>query len=412
MKTKGPHPHNKLSSVGVKALKKAGRYSDGNGLYLVVSPSGSKKWILRTVVPDPTKESGKRRTDIGLGGLSLVSLKEAREEAVRLRKVVRNDGEDPLTVRRKERATVPTFKEAAKQVHGEHSKTWKNAKHAAQWINTLKEYTFPVFGDLSIDQIGTPEVLKALSEIWLTKPETARRVRQRIGTVLDWAKAAGHRTGDNPINGIEKGLPKQPKRDSHHAALPYTDLNNFVANLRNEAADEPTRLAFEFLILTAARTSEVTLAEWQEIDLDEIAWTIPAERMKADRKHRIPLSKRCIEILKRAQELSDGGPFVFPSRSNKKPLSSMVFLMMIRRMKMDITGHGFRSTFRDWAAEKTNFSREVCEMALAHTVSDKTEAAYLRADLFDKRRDLMETWAVFATTDGGANVVTIRAVQT
>ena len=196
MKQTGPHPHNKLSALAVKALKKPGRYSDGNGLYVVVSKSGSKKWILRTVVPDSTKESGTRRTDIGLGGLSLVSLKEAREEAARLRKIAR-DGADPLTERKKARATVPTFKEAATQVHVEHSKTWKNEKHAAQWINTLKEYTFPVFGDRPVDQVGSAEVLKALSEIWLEKPETARRVRQRIGTVMDWAKAAGHRTGDN-----------------------------------------------------------------------------------------------------------------------------------------------------------------------------------------------------------------------
>lgn len=303
---------------------------------------------------------------------------------------------------------MPTFKRAATMVHQEHSATWKNAKHAAQWINTLKEYAYPVFGEMSVDQIGTAEVLKALSQIWLTKPETARRVRQRIGTVLDWAKAAGHRSGDNPITGIAKGLPKQPKKQAHHAALPYSELNAFVVKLRGEAADESTRLAFEFLILTATRTSEVILAQWQEIDLEEKAWTIPAECMKAGRKHRIPLSQRCMAILKRAQELSDDGPMVFPSRSNKKSLSTMVFLMMIRRMKKNITAHGFRSTFRDWAAERTNFSREVCEMALAHSVSDKTEAAYLRGDLFDKRRDLMETWAAYASANTADNVVTLR----
>ena len=400
MKTKGPHPHNKLSPLAVKALKKPGRYSDGNGLYLVISPTASKKWILRTIVQGT-------RTDIGLGGHSTTTLAEAREEAARLRKIARKGG-NPLDERKKAQAKMPTFQQAATMVHQEHSAAWKNEKHAAQWINTLKEYAFPYFGNMSVDQIGTAEVLKVLSQIWLTKPETARRVRQRIGTVLDWAKAAGHRSGDNPINGIAKGLPKQPKKKSHHAALPYSELNAFVLKLQDEAADELTRLAFEFLILTATRTSEVILAEWQEIDLDEKAWTIPAERMKAGRKHRIPLSQRCIEILKRAQELSDDGPIVFPGRSNKKPLSTMAFLMMIRRMKKNITAHGFRSTFRDWAAERTNFSREVCEMALAHSISDKTEAAYLRGDLFDKRRDLMEIWATYACADTGDKVVTLR----
>jgi integrase len=385
----------------VRTLKKPGSYADGNGLYLVVDASGAKRWNLRTVV------HGKRR-DIGLGGLALVSLAEAREEAARMRKIARNGG-DPLADRQKSRVQIPTFKEAAILVHKEHSATWKNKKHAAQWINTLKEYTFPLFGDRPVDQVDTPEVLNALSKIWLTKPETARRVRQRIGTVLDWAKAAGHRSGDNPINGIAKGLPNQPKKQKHHAALPYTEVNSFVNQLRKAAANESTRLAFEFLILTATRTSEVILADWSEIDLKEKAWTIPAERMKAGKIYRVPLSDRCVEILKRAKEISDGGPYVFPGQSEKKPLSNMAFLMMIKRMKKDITTHGFRSSFRDWAAERTNFSREVCEMALAHTVSNKVEAAYLRGDLFDKRRQLMNTWAEFVTTDSTADIVTLRA---
>ncbi len=403
MKQRGPHPHNRLSSLAVKALKKPGRYSDGNGLYVVVSNTGNKKWILRTVVQG-------RRTDIGLGGVSTTTLATARKKASEMREIAR-DGGNPLEERRKARSNAPTFKEAAIQVHVEHSKTWKNEKHAAQWISTLKQYAFPLFGERPVDQIDTPEVLNALSIIWLEKPETARRVRQRIGTVLDWAKAAGHRSGDNPIIGIAKGLPKQPKKQSHHAALPYPEVSTFITDLRQTDANESTRLAFEFLILTATRTSEVILAEWSEIDFEKKAWTIPGNRMKAGRKYRIPLTPRCIEILKRAQELSDRGLFVFPSQSGKKPLSTMVFLMMIRRMEKDITAHGFRSTFRDWSAEKTNFSREVCEMALAHTVSDKVEAAYLRGDLFDKRRQLMDTWANYATAGKGADVITLRATN-
>ena len=400
MKQRGPHPSNKLSPLTVKALKKPGRYSDGNSLYIVVSNTGSKKWILRTVVQG-------RRTDIGLGGISTTSLAKARKQATELREIAR-DGGNPLEERRRASNHAPTFKEAAKLVHTDHKKTWKNEKHAAQWISTLKEYAYPHFGDTRIDQVGSAEVLKALSQIWLTKPETARRVRQRIGTVMDWAKAAGHRSGDNPIDGIQKGLPKQPKQTGHHAALPYAEINSFIAGLREVEANESTRLAFEFLILTATRTSEVILAQWQEIDLDEKAWTIPAGRMKAGRPHRIPLSPRCIEILARARDVSDDGLYVFPGQTIKKPLSTMVFLMMIRRMGKDITAHGFRSTFRDWAAEQTNFPREVCEMALAHSVSDKTEAAYLRGDLFDKRRDLMDTWAAYANTDKSGKVIAIR----
>jgi integrase len=401
MKPKGPHPRKALSATAVRTLKKPGSHADGNGLYLVVDASGAKRWNLRTVVQG-------KRSDIGLGGLSLVSLAEAREDAARMRKIARAGG-NPLLERRKANVVVPTFKEAAKQVHKERSVTWKNKKHATQWINTLKEYTFPLFGDNPVDQVDTPEVLNALAKIWLTKPETAKRVRQRIGTVMDWAKAAGYRTGDNPINGIAKGLPSQPKKQKHHAALPYSDVGSFIANLSETDANESTRLAFEFLILTATRTSEAILAEWSEIDLDEKAWTISAERMKAGNVFRVPLSERCIEILKRAKDISSGGPFVFPGRSSEKPLSNMVFLMLIRRLGKNITAHGFRSSFRDWAAERTNFSREVCEMALAHTVSNKVEAAYLRGDLFDKRRQLMDTWTAFVSTDTSADIVTLRA---
>ncbi|WP_018260155.1 tyrosine-type recombinase/integrase [Methylobacterium sp. WSM2598] len=252
---KGRHPDKALTSVQVRALKVPGRYADGNGLYLVVEPSGSKRWLLRIVV------QGKRR-DIGLGGLSLVSLAEAREKALAYRKLAR-DGGDPLAERRNTAAAVPTFAEAAEQVHAEHKASWRNEKHAAQWITTLRRYAVPHLGSRRVDQIDTPDVLRALAPIWLTKPETARRVRQRIGTVLDWAKAAGHRSGDNPVDGVAKGLPKQGERDEHHAALSYAEVPTFVARLRASDQGEVARLAFEFLILTAARTSEVLALLWQ-----------------------------------------------------------------------------------------------------------------------------------------------------
>lgn len=392
LKRAGRHPDKALSAVRVRQLSKPGRYADGNGLYLVVEPSGAKRWILRTVV------RGKRR-DIGLGGLALVPLAEARERALAYRKMAREGG-DPMAERRAQ-ARIPTFAEAAELVHAEHKVSWKNSKHAAQWINTLKQYAFPELGPRRIDQIDTPDVLRALGPIWLTKPETARRVRQRIGTVLDWAKAAGHRNGENPIDGVAKGLPKQNDRDDHHAALPYNGVPNFVAKLRASEASETARLAFEFLILTACRTAEVLRATWSELDLDQRVWTVPADRMKAGRAHRVPLSDPCLKILKRARELSPEGEHVFPGRSGTKPLSNMVFLMTLRRMQLPITAHGFRSSFRDWAAEQTNVPREVCEMALAHVVSNKVEAAYRRGDLFERRRELMRLWAAFIEQEAG-----------
>jgi integrase len=357
-------------------------------LYLEVEPSGSKRWTLRVVARG-------RRRDIGLGSCSLVSLAEAREKALALRKIAREGG-DPLLERRKAVRRAPTFAEAAEAVHAEHKASWKNGKHADQWITTLQRYANPVLGDVPVDQINSPYILKVLGPIWLTKPETARRVRQRIGTVLDWAKAAGHRNGDNPVESVLKGLPKQPDRVGHHAALPYSQVPAFVADLRSSELSESTRLAFEFLILTAARTGEVLGATWSEVDVESALWTIPAKRMKAGREHRVPLSERAVEILQRAKLLAAGSAFVFPSRSPQKPLSNMVFLMALRRMKLLVTAHGFRSAFRDWAAEQTSFPREVCEMALAHAISDRTEAAYRRGDLLERRRALMRDWEVFA----------------
>jgi len=397
---KGKHTQKSLSAVLIRSITNAGRYGDGNGLYLIVDPSGAKRGVLRTVV------MGKRR-DIGLGGLSLVSLAEAREEAMRLRKIARQHG-DPIAERRKARRIVPTFEQTAREVHKTHSASWKNVKHTQQWINTLKDYVFPVFGSLRVDQVHTPEVLKALSPIWLKKPETARRVRQRIKTVFDWAKAAGFRSGDNPVEGISEVLPKQPNTQVHHTALPYAEIPAFIKALRKTDASKAAQLAFEFLILSATRTNELINATWNEIDLKNKTWTIPSSRMKTKREYRIPLSRRCIEILKEVRKLSKNSLYVFPNPLTDKPLSNMVFLMLLRLMKQDITTHGFRSSFRDWASERTNIPRDVCEAALAHSLKDKTEAAYKRTDLFDKRRELMESWAAFATRTQ-ADVITLRA---
>jgi integrase len=305
MKPKGRHPDKALSPVKVRSLAKPGRYADGNGLYLVVDPSGAKRWVLRTVVHS-------RRRDIGLGGLQLVSLAEAREKATHYRKIAR-DGGDPLAEKRRAQRVLPTFEEAARQVHAEHKGAWKNEKHAAQRINTLRDYAFPVIGERRVDHIDTPEVLRVLSPIWLTKPETARRVRQRIGTVLDWAKAAGFRSEGNPVDGVSKGLPRQPDRKTHHRAMPYVDVPTFIARLRESDLSEGTRLAFEFLILTATRTSELLNAQWSEIDLAGAIWTIPEKRMKASREHRVPLAPRAIEILARAKNSRAIADMSFPA---------------------------------------------------------------------------------------------------
>jgi integrase len=399
MKATGTHKQNRLSAVRVRSLTKAGRYTDGSGLYLIVDPSEAKRWVLRVVV------QGKRR-DIGLGGAHLVTLAEAREEAAKLRKIAKQGG-DPLAERKKEKRIVLTFEEAAREVHKEQSATWRNYKHKQQWINTLSDYAFPEFGSLRVDNIGTPEVLRVLNPIWLTKPETARRLRQRIHTVLEWAKASGLRSGDNPVDGILKILPKQPVSQAHHAALPYKEVPMFIKSLRSINAEQRSPLAFEFLILTATRTGEVINAKWDEINFEDKTWTIPDFRMKNKRTHRIPLQPRLIEILKEAQKLSEGSLYIFSNSRTGKPLSNMAFLMLLRTMKLDITTHGFRSSFRDWASERTNIPRDVCEAALAHSLKDKTEAAYKRTDLFEKRRKLMNLWTKFATEEHG-EIITLR----
>jgi integrase len=394
------HPHNALSPIAVRNKTEPGRYADGNGLYLLVDPSGAKRWILRTVIHG-------KRTDMGLGSVRLVSLAEARKRAAEHRGVAR-DGGDPIALRRESSRAVPTFREAANAVHEGHSKSWNNAKHRDQWINTLTAYVFPELGAKRVNLINSADVLRVLTPIWLSKPETARRVRQRIGTVLDWAKAAGHRAGDNPVQGIAKGLPKHTERPGHFAALPYADVPAFVTALHASGAGDVAQLAFEFLILNASRTGEVLGAKWSEIDTAKALWTIPADRMKTKLEHRVPLSKRSLAILAAARKVS-GADYIFPGRDVATPLSNMAFLMALRRMGYDVTSHGFRSAFRDWAAERTNFPREVCEAALAHSNKDKVEAAYLRSDLFEQRRALMGQWAEYVCTPAKrGKVVSIR----
>jgi len=393
-KAKGQHQEKVLTAVKIRQLSTPGRYADGNGLYLIVDPSGAKRWILRILV------QGKRR-DIGLGGMNLVPLAEAREKALEFRKLARSGG-DPLAAKRESKKIYPTFKAAAEAVHTEHKESWKNEKHTSQWINTLTQYAVPVIGNMRVDRIETPDILKVLAPIWLTKPETARRVRQRLSAVFDWAKASGYRIGDNPVDGVVRGLPKQADRDSHHEAMPFAQVPTFVAKMTATNSSLTAKLAFELLILSATRTSETLLAKKSEIDFEAKLWIIPSERMKAKRAHRVPLVDRCIEILKQAIAISGDSEYLFPGRDEEKPLSNMVFLAMLRRMNVQVTGHGFRSSFRDWASETTSFPREIAEMALAHTIDNKVEAAYRRGDLLEKRRELMEAWANFVSNQVGS----------
>jgi integrase len=386
----------KLTALGVKKAG-TGRHGDGGGLYLVVSNTGSRKWVLRI------QFNGKRH-DLGLGSASNVSLGEARETAEDMRRSVRR-GEDPRANRRRANQSMPTFQEAAEMVHKEHSPSWKNAKHAQQWLSSMEAYAFPHLGNLPVDQIDGPMVRDVLAEIWLTIPETARRVRQRIGTVLDFAHAKGWREFEAPLRSITRGLPKQPKVRQHFAAMPWKDVPDFITDMDSILkASETVKLAIEFLILTAARSGEVRGALWSEFDLEQKSWAIPASRMKAGRAHRIPLSDRAVDILKHMGDFrrtSEPDAFVFEGQKPGRPLSDMTLSMPIRRAELPITIHGFRSAFRDWCAEATNTPREIAEACLAHVVKDQAEAAYARTDHFDKRRVVMKDWAAFCTGSQG-----------
>jgi integrase len=387
----------KLTAMAVRNLKEAGRYTDGDGLMLVIGKDGSRKWVLRVQV------NGTRR-DIGLGATNDVSLSEARERASDTRKIAKA-GRDPVEEKRRAAQKPLTFREAAERVHAEHSPTWKNAKHAEQWINSLRSYAFPRFGDIPVNEIEAPLILEVLQKIWLTLPETARRVRQRIGTVLDWAHAAGLRPTEAPIRSVNKGLARQPKRDNHFTAMPWKKIPDFLLALDTSDKTGPTvKALLEFVILTACRSGEARGATWAEIDEEAAEWRVPAERMKAGKIHVVPLSEPALAVLRnvRAQTINDDpSTLIFQGAKPKTPFSDMTLTMALRRMKLDATAHGFRSSFRDWAAEATNIPSEIAELCLAHTVGTAVERAYRRSDLIEKRRTLMDQWAAFVRLSSG-----------
>lgn len=384
----------KLKALQVKQLNKPGWYPDGQGLYLQVSKSLSKSWVYRY-----EKYTKERRH--GLGSYPTISLEAARK-AAELCRQLRADGYDPIDYKRQLEATRQldnakgiTFKECALAYIDSHKVGWKNRKHEAQWRNTLETYAFPVMGSLAAQDIDVGLVLKVLEPIWYEKTETASRVRQRIENILDWAKVRNYRTGENPAlwrGHLDKLLPKPTKirKVRHFAAMPYSDLPDYFRSLRK--IDTLAAKALAFAILTATRSNETRGAKWEEIDLQTGTWTIPDDRMKAGRSHRVPLTNECLKILNEVEPFKSDS-LMFPGLRKVSPISDVALLKLLKQTHPTLTIHGFRSSFRDWCAEMTNYPGALAEAALAHILKDKTEAAYQRGDMFEKRRKLMNAWA-------------------
>jgi integrase len=393
-----PKRARELGALEVGRLKESGLYAVGGvaGLYLKIEEP-SKSWILRAVV-------GCKRRDMGLGGFPTVTLAQARERARAARQAI-DAGMDPILDRQRAKsallatqASALTFDEAVRKFLDARSNEWRNAKHRQQWASTLETYASPVMGKLMVSDVGQSHVMAVLEPIWKTKTETATRVRGRIEQVLDWAKARGLFTGDNPARWrghLDKLLSKPSKISTvkHHAALPIDQMGAFMADLRQR--EGVGARALELLVLTVARSGQIRGASWSEIDLEKSTWTIPASRMKAGKEHRVPLSKQAVDLLN-ALPRQEGSDLVFAGAKGK-PLSDMTLTAITRRMGVDAVPHGFRSTFRDWASERTSYPPDVAEMALAHTIANKVEAAYRRGDLFDKRAEMMADWANFCS---------------
>jgi integrase len=414
-----------LTPMQVKHAK-PGRHADGEGLHLLVKQTGAKSWVYRFMLDGKARDVGLSRCPEAIELLQKVggdelTLAQARDVAAIYRMKVKA-GIDPLAQRHavaaaaaaaqqaKEAANV-SFKMAAATYIASNKDNWRNAKHSAQWTSTLAKHAYPIIGDMVVADIETVHVLKVLEPIWKKTPETAGRVRGRIESVLDAAKVRGYRDGENPARWrghLDQILPARTRLSrGHHKAAPYGSVPDILRKLRSR--DAVGALALEFTILTAARTGEVIGATWAEVDLEKGVWTVPASRMKAGREHRVPLSPRALEILQQMKDLE--GAFLFPSPKGRQ-LSGMAMAMLLRRMFSDVTVHGFRSSFRDWAAECTAYPHEVCEMALAHTIANKAEAAYRRGDVFEKRRRLMEDWATYCAGEGisEAEIIPMRSV--
>jgi integrase len=399
---------NKLNARQIATLKRDGRYSDGGGLYLVVGPGASRRWAFLFRWRGKLKE-------MGLGSLAYVSLADARQKAGETRRML-NEGRNPIEHRKAalaaREAVATSFGTFADELVTGLSHGFRNERHKAQWAMTLTRYAAPL-RPKALNEISTDDILGVLQPLWLKRPETASRLRGRIERVLDAAKAKGLRSGENPARWrghLDALLPKRQKLTrGHHAAMPYGELPAFIAHLR--ASESVSALALEFTILTAARSGEVLGARWDEFDLGAKLWTVPASRMKAGREHRVPLSPCALDILRSAEKMRTGD-YVFPGQRRGKPLSAMALAKVLRRAGLeDVTVHGFRSAFRDWAGNETSFTRDVAEAALAHAVGDMTERAYRRGDALEKRRQLMTAWANFIEPKGASNVVSIEKAR-
>ena len=382
-KRRGRHPDKALSAAFVRSAP-PGRHADGNGLYLFVQPTGTRSWVQRLVIRG-------RRRELGLGAATLVPLAKAREQALANRMLARSGG-DPLADKRRVQG-VPTFAEAAQRVLEQKRGGWRGRWHAQNWWRSMERYAFPRIGGRPVSEVSTADVLEILTPIWHVKAETARAVRQRIRSVIEWAIALDMRN-DNPCDRVLPVLGPQNDIVTHRQALPHRDVAAAIETVRAGSAQPAVKLAFEFLVLTATRSGEVRGAQWAEIDTTDHVWTLSAQRMKAKREHRVPLCGRALEVLDAARTLGDGNPHVFPMRSGR-PISASTLLKTLNDLRLAAVPHGFRSSFRDWAAEETNHPREVIEAALAHVVQNKVEAAYARSDLFVRRRRLMDDWAAY-----------------
>ena len=394
----GRRLRNALNERAVRGAKQPGRYFDGHGLFLLVEASGAKRWKQRLTV-------GGHRQELGLGPYPVVTLAMARETALTNQREIRNGG-NPKTNRRRARG-VRTFAEAERKVFDLRRSGWKGERHARDWTDSMRLHVLPRLGASSVADVSTEDVIAVLSPIWHARPTTAKRVRQRIAAVFAWAIAQGLRP-DNPADSARVVLMRQPNGSKAQRSVPYTEVAGAIATILGSNVAPILKLAFEFLVLTAARSGEVREATWNEFDLEAAMWAVPAYRMKAGREHRVPLSGRAVEVLTSARALrSKHSDLVFPARGGR-PIGNTAFVQALRRLGIDATAHGFRASFRVWAQERTNIPREVCEAALAHTLKDKAEAAYARSDLFEKRRELMERWARYLNPEP-ADVVNLDA---
>ena len=386
---------NKLTPLALKKINHPGRYSDGNNLYLKVEETGSKRWILRLTIKG-------RRRDMGLGSFSFINLQEARDLASHYNKLVKS-GIDPIQDRLKEKGLETTFKECVYKVHELNKPTWKTEIIGTQWINSFIHHVFPKIGHMAISEITSADIMKTLTPLWNTKHDTAKKLKQRLRVVFKWSKAQGLYTGDNPVELAEMALPKVKSSQRHFTSLPYNQLPGLIDQLKESSISLSNKLAIEFTILTASRTNEVLLAKYDEINLEDKLWIIPKERMKALREHMVPLSDRAIEIIKEVRKAYNQSDYLFPSEVNlNKPLSNNTMLFAIqKRLKINATMHGMRASFKNWASETTNFPNEVSEMALAHSISNKVEAAYRRGNLLEKRRLLMQCWSDYLNKQKG-----------